>query len=370
VATLFDFGPLAAVPGDASVTLEWRTGAELDNLGFHVYRGLSADGPWTRLTSTLIPGLGSSPIGQSYSWLDTGLANGVTCFYRLEDVDTASMSPFHGPVSATPVAGLAPPPLQGGGGEPGGGSGGGSGGGGTSPASTTCPWVLASLGTPSSGVVECTKHGEPDAVSLEVVSRDERGATLELRTGGFWALHAPPSAGEGAGTVRVFVPGFDTPPDASAPALPLRRALVEAVVGKKVRLVSAEALDLRGSRGTSPLGGGCCGDVALVGRDGAARASRRRGAAPVARVPAAVRGSARGNRLPGGDEERRRGDDAGAVRRLPAAAGAGGPGEGAPGVHGKGVGGDRDGKLALIKYFVSEAHHASASRRDSKMALS
>ena len=93
----------SAVPGDGSVTLEWRTGSELDNLGFHLYRGPSADGPWTRLTSSLIPGLGSSPLGQAYSWLDTGLVNGVRYYYRLEDVDTASVSTFHGPVSAVPV---------------------------------------------------------------------------------------------------------------------------------------------------------------------------------------------------------------------------------------------------------------------------
>ncbi len=34
----------SAVPGDGSVLLEWRTGSELSNLGFHVYRGPSAGG--------------------------------------------------------------------------------------------------------------------------------------------------------------------------------------------------------------------------------------------------------------------------------------------------------------------------------------
>ncbi len=34
-------------------------------------------GPWERVTSSLIPGLGSSPEGASYSWTDTGLANGT-----------------------------------------------------------------------------------------------------------------------------------------------------------------------------------------------------------------------------------------------------------------------------------------------------
>ena len=100
----------SAAPGNGSVSLEWRTGSELNNLGFHLYRGPSADGPWTRLTSSLIPGLGSSPLGQAYSWLDSGLVNGQRYYYRLEDVDTASVSTFHGPVSAIPEAAAAAPP--------------------------------------------------------------------------------------------------------------------------------------------------------------------------------------------------------------------------------------------------------------------
>jgi hypothetical protein len=98
----------AATAADSSVALEWWTGSELDNLGFHLYRGPSADGPWTRLTSSLIPGPGSSPLGQAYSWLDTGLTNGTRYYYRLEDVDTASKSTFHGPVSAVPAPASSP----------------------------------------------------------------------------------------------------------------------------------------------------------------------------------------------------------------------------------------------------------------------
>ena len=59
----------------------------------------------------------------------------------------------------------------------------------------------------------CTRHGDPEAVSLRVVSRDARSATLELKTGGFYALTSP-------GRVRVFVSGFDFPQDPQAPALP------------------------------------------------------------------------------------------------------------------------------------------------------
>jgi hypothetical protein len=49
---------------DSAVFVEWGTGSELDNLGFHLYRAVSEDGPWTRLNSNLIPGLGSSAVAE------------------------------------------------------------------------------------------------------------------------------------------------------------------------------------------------------------------------------------------------------------------------------------------------------------------
>jgi hypothetical protein len=159
----------AAVPADSAVTLEWRTGSELDNLGFHVYRGPSDSGPWTRLTSSLIPGLGSSPLGQAYSWLDSGLTNGVRYYYRLEDVDTSSVSTFHGPVSAVPEAVTAPSPP----GEGGEGGGGGDGAERGEPGLSSCPaWVLAAA--PDAVSPTCTRHGDPESVSLEVLSRNLR----------------------------------------------------------------------------------------------------------------------------------------------------------------------------------------------------
>ena len=44
--------------------------------------------------------------------------------------------------------------------------------------------------------------------------------------------------------MRVFVPGFDFPQDDKAAALPIRRALVDAVVGRRVQLGGVRALEL------------------------------------------------------------------------------------------------------------------------------
>ena len=52
--TAVELMSFSAVPGDSSVVHQWQTGSELDNLGFHLYRGPSADGPWTRITASMI----------------------------------------------------------------------------------------------------------------------------------------------------------------------------------------------------------------------------------------------------------------------------------------------------------------------------
>jgi len=261
-----------ASPGDGSVLLEWRTGSELDNLGFHLYRATAENGPWTRLTGSLIPGLGSSAVGQAYSWRDSGLANGTRYFYRLEDVDAASKATAHGPVSAVPQPAARA--------EGGGGARGRDEKRGSAP-SASCPaWVLAAYDAPAgsdASLLRCTRHGDPEATSLATLSRSERQATLELRTGGFYALHEP------GGTVRVFVPGFDFPQDEAAAALPVRRALAEAVVGRRVQLAGARALALERFRDLVPA---ALGKAEMrTDWDGTARPGRRSSRARARQLP-------------------------------------------------------------------------------------
>ena len=110
-------GPLTAVElidvrataYDRAVLVEWRTGYEIDNLGFHVYREVG--GERVRLTPALIAGSGllaergmAVATEQAYAWWDEGANRttpGVT--YWLEDVDLDGTSTWHGPV--TPVDG-------------------------------------------------------------------------------------------------------------------------------------------------------------------------------------------------------------------------------------------------------------------------
>jgi hypothetical protein len=181
---------------DSAVGLEWETASELDNLGFHLYRSVSRSGPWTRITSSLIPGLGSSPIGARYSYTDTGLTNGVLYHYQLEDVETTGRTERHGPVSATPMRGDTRRP-------------------GGRRRRRPDPGTEPEDGGSNPGVPTRVTYGDPSSVSLRVVRRDSTGVDLELLTGG---LRHP----DADGSVRLEIPGFElhgepgTPPSPSS----------------------------------------------------------------------------------------------------------------------------------------------------------
>ncbi len=102
--TAVDLTDFSAVWDGDAVAVSWETAQELDNLGFNLYRGESAAGPWTRLNAELIPTQNPGAVfGATYTWLDENVTPGATYFYRLEDVDIYGVSTFHGPVSTAPV---------------------------------------------------------------------------------------------------------------------------------------------------------------------------------------------------------------------------------------------------------------------------
>lgn len=177
---------------EGAVDLYWRTGSELKNLGFHLHRGPSLEGPWERITPSLIAGLGSSPAGARYSYRDSGLANGATYFYLLEDVETTGKTRRHGPVFATPAVGAGLPE--------------------------------------KAGSTAVLTYGEPSATSLRVISRGPSHLVIELSTGGFHALSRED------GSVALQIPGFVPAEDELA--LPMKPHWLEAVAGRKVEIQS------------------------------------------------------------------------------------------------------------------------------------
>ena len=70
-------------------TVRWSTASEVDNFGYDVYRGTSAEGPFERLTKDPVPGAGTTDEPQKYSFVDETIDPYVTYFYYVESISLA-----------------------------------------------------------------------------------------------------------------------------------------------------------------------------------------------------------------------------------------------------------------------------------------
>jgi hypothetical protein len=82
-----------------SVYLDWATGSEIDNLGFLVERRLENLEAWQLIGSYLddpeLLGLGSSPSGREYRFIDNKAELGKTYEYRISDMDYNNVLSSH-----------------------------------------------------------------------------------------------------------------------------------------------------------------------------------------------------------------------------------------------------------------------------------
>ena len=106
--TLIRLASFTAIPSPLGVLLSWRTGAEKDNAGFHIWRSTEENGTYTKLTSRLIPAVGTPIQGASYTWRDTNTETDMVYYYKLEDIDTKGISTFHGPLAADTRVAVGP----------------------------------------------------------------------------------------------------------------------------------------------------------------------------------------------------------------------------------------------------------------------
>ncbi len=66
--------------------LRWSTASEVDNFGYHVYRGESEDGPFERLTADPLLGAGTTDEPSHYEFVDDTVEPGVTYWYYVESI--------------------------------------------------------------------------------------------------------------------------------------------------------------------------------------------------------------------------------------------------------------------------------------------
>jgi hypothetical protein len=99
-ATVVAISALSAGCSGPSCHIDWETGAEIDNAGFHIWRSETEDGEFEQITVDLIPAEGGPTRGAEYEYGDFDVEPGLTYYYKLEDIDDDGVSTFHGSVSA------------------------------------------------------------------------------------------------------------------------------------------------------------------------------------------------------------------------------------------------------------------------------
>jgi hypothetical protein len=69
-----------------SVSLNWVTSSEVENLGFNIYRSVAEEENWSKVNSAMIDGKGTTSEESSYRFVDEKVAAGETYSYQLESV--------------------------------------------------------------------------------------------------------------------------------------------------------------------------------------------------------------------------------------------------------------------------------------------
>ena len=98
--TYVELASLEAAGRGDFVEVTWATATEIDNASFNIRRGLSRDGDRVRINPKPIAARGDVLTGGTYAFRDYGVAENVTYYYWLEDVDLHGNVAQHGPVSA------------------------------------------------------------------------------------------------------------------------------------------------------------------------------------------------------------------------------------------------------------------------------
>lgn len=83
------------------VVVEWKTGTEKDFVGYNIYRGESANGPFTKIRYESKPECMLQILGCQYSVVDSAVTAGKTYYYQLESVNVANQTQRH---STTAIA--------------------------------------------------------------------------------------------------------------------------------------------------------------------------------------------------------------------------------------------------------------------------
>ncbi len=81
-----------------SNTLRWTTASEIDNFGFDVYRGMTEEGPWERITAEPIAGAGTTDVATDYVFVDEEIDPAKDHYYWIESISMEGVREAFTPV--------------------------------------------------------------------------------------------------------------------------------------------------------------------------------------------------------------------------------------------------------------------------------
>lgn len=84
-------------------TLKWTTASEVDNFGFDIFRGLSEDGPFDKITTDPLPGAGTTDEPQNYVFVDDSIDPSRDYFYFIESISLGGVREKFSPVIRSPA---------------------------------------------------------------------------------------------------------------------------------------------------------------------------------------------------------------------------------------------------------------------------
>ncbi len=84
-------------------TLKWTTASEVDNFGFEIFRGLSEDGPFEKITTDPLPGAGTTDEPQNYVFVDESIDPSRDYFYYIESISLGGVREQFSPVIRSPA---------------------------------------------------------------------------------------------------------------------------------------------------------------------------------------------------------------------------------------------------------------------------
>jgi hypothetical protein len=106
VIVLLSFTAAATQEG---MEIRWVTGAEINTLGFHLWRSTdSTFGNAERITQQLVLSTGGVSTGAAYSYVDRNVDSGVNYRYWLQEVEIGGTTALHGPITGYGSEGTIP----------------------------------------------------------------------------------------------------------------------------------------------------------------------------------------------------------------------------------------------------------------------